>query len=288
MALVRGRPWHQYEAARQTEQLLLQHPTQDATPARCRSLPSGSGGVLPRRARGSAPPLLGVLEDTADRNDLFLGSWLNALLASQLLARGRPDAARQMWLTARRMWAALADNAESMPEPVLRRGSSAPATATRTMARPDRVTTASHWFEPLRASLVPFLRCRVAIARGNGRARLRGAAKPQLEPGAMELLARPRPASRSSQSNAFGMVARFVLPHYRNLATLLRAGLAGHPWRHRKPPCCGLTRGLEQDEADPTTRLRSAHAHRARGLLLGASEGRALCARAEADLRAWE
>ncbi len=101
----------------------------------------------------------------------------------------------------------------------------------------------------------------------------------------LEELLRKVEASITIAARPRGLGGRtFVLPHYHNLSVLLGAGLAaargdtGSALRR-------LDRGLEQMSAAGNYSLLSAHARRARGILLGGAEGSALVEQAEADLR---
>lgn len=92
MAIVRGRPWDQYNEARRTEDLLLRHPTQNgrllAIARYHQALALFFQGDVHKIHRG-----WGWLEDAEDRHDLFLGSWLKGILAEQCLTRGRVEMA---------------------------------------------------------------------------------------------------------------------------------------------------------------------------------------------------
>lgn len=278
MAMVRARPWDQLEEARRSEELLLQEPTQDARVLDVARYHQALALFL----QGEVQDLdrcWSWLEDAEDRNDVFLGSWLNVLLASQCLARGRVDTAREMCRRASRAFAVDANDSI-----VLAHGdvlAACDVDGGDASAR-DRLETALSWFDRSPFGVVPFLFCYVHCVRA--RTALACALLERPGRSRREELLREVEASIAIATRPRGLSDRtFVLPHYRNLSTLLGAGLAAARG-DTASALRGLDRGLEQMSAAGNYSVLSAHARRARGVLLGGAEGETLVAQAEADL----
>lgn len=286
MAVVRGRPWEYYEAARRTEELLLQHPTQDARVLDVARYHQALGLYLQGEFQELHRRFWGWLEDAEDRNGLFLNAWLNAMIAGQFIARDRPDTAREMCRKSMEMWAHVEDMEDSGLTVTCREVlAQCDAYDGNVMVR-DRLREATSWFDRSSLRVVPFVVCHThcawaaaALARAQ-----------QLSPGhaRREELLREAEASIQSAAQPRGLDGRaFILPHYRNLSTLLGAGVAALRG-DTESALVQLDRGLEQLSAAGSYTLRSAHARRAKGLLLGGTEGSALVVQAEADLRSLE
>jgi hypothetical protein len=281
MALVRGRPWDQYQAARHSEQLLMQHPTQDARVLDVARFHQATALCI----QGEVQELNGCwgwLQDAEDRADLFLGCWLNVLLASQCIARGRPDAAREMCHKASRMWAAVADMQDSALSIVYSETLSACEAYEGGGSVYDPIRTASGWFDHSPLRMFPFISCHFHCMRATAAL----ACLEQPGPGAerQELL-RDFETSIAMAARPRGLDGReSILPHYRTVSTLLSAGLAALRG-DTESALRALDTGLGEMSTVGSYAVRSAHARRAKGLLLGGTTGKALCARAEADLR---
>jgi hypothetical protein len=231
---------------------------------------------LHRRSRG-------WFEDAEEREDRFLGSWLNAQLASYWVARDRPDTVRAMCEEATRLWAMLGDTGDFMISQACSEVLAACVLSKGDGGAIDQLETAMAWFDRSPLARVPFLvaqwhsaRARTALACAellpSGRARreaLLGKAERSAEIAARPLAPTGRPVA---------------LPHYQSLALLVRAGLAATRGE-TELALERLDRALDRMGETPSYALRSAHARRARGLLLGGEEGEALVARTEADLR---
>jgi tetratricopeptide (TPR) repeat protein len=283
MALVAGRPWDEDEAARRTESLLLQDQTPDARELAVARFHQATALHFQGEAQELQHRCRGWLEDAEDRHDLFLESWLNALLTCWYIARGRTDAARDMCRKATQVWAAVEVLGESSLNLLCSDVLSACDAYDGDCAAWERLAAATRWVDGSGLSRLPFhvgerhsVRARAALACA------------QLEPARSarrEELLREVEAGIAIAAQTPGLGGRsFVLPHCRNMATLLRAGLAAVRGDAELALAC-LDRALEQLSAAGSYALRSAHARRARGVLLGGDEGAALVEQAEADLR---
>lgn len=283
MAVVAGRPWDQDAAGRTTEALLLQDPAPDARELAtsrfhqaCALYVQGEAQELQRRCHG-------WLTDVVDRQDLFLGSWLNAVFASWCIARGRTDAAREMCRKATGMWAAVEEMRESNLSLCCSDVLCACDVYDGDDAAWERHGAATRWVERSALGRLPFMAGERASVRA--RAALACAERRPAGSSRREELLREVEAGIAIAANTPGLGGRsFELPHYRNLAILLRAGLAAIRGDADSALAC-LDRALEQMSAAGSYALRSAHARRARGLLIGGSAGDELVAQADAELR---
>jgi hypothetical protein len=283
MAMVRGRPWEEDDAGRRTEELLLRHPTQDA---RVLSV-ARFHQALALYSQGEVHELhrrcWGWLEAAKDRNDLFLGSWLDALLASWFVAARRTDVAREMCGEASRRWSAVEEAG---------RFNLVNLTSSEVLASCDvhdgdgsaweRLRTATAWFRSSPLDRIPFLvsHCRrmwarVALACAQGE-RPGDAREELLRESEVHLAVAAAPRGPGGRA--------VVLPHDRTMSTLLSAGLAAARG-DAESALRRLELGLERMGAAGSYALLSAYARRARGILLAGSEGGALVAEAEAELR---
>lgn len=281
MALVRGLPWDQCQAACRSEQLLLQHPTHDARVLDVARFHQAVALCF----QGEVQELDGCwgwLQDAEDRADLFLGCWLNVLLASQCLSRDRPDAAREMCRKASRMWSAFSDMQDSALNIVYSEILSACEAYEGGGAVYDPISTANGWFEHSPLRMFPFVSCHFHCMR----ARAALACLEQQRAGTeRQALLREIDTSIATAARPRGLDGReFVLPHYRNMSTLLSAGLANLRG-DTESALLYLDTGLGEMSAAGSYRVRSAHARRAKGILISGTKGKVLRKRAEADLR---
>ncbi len=282
VAVARGRPWDLYEAVRRTEELLLQKPAPEARELDVARFHQAVAIYLQGEVVDLHHACWGWLQDSEERRDVFLGSWLNALLAHQCLARNRPDAARGMCSEARRSWAAV----EDMDAPMLYLACVDARHACDAYdgdgSAFDRLQVAGEWFDRSTLRHLPFLACHwhsmrataalaCAVQEGPGRSRR------------AELLREVEYSTAIVDAPLSAEGRQLALPHYRNLATLLRAGLAAARGDVASA-LRGLDRGIEQLSLAGHYSLRLAHARRAKGLLLGGNEGNAWTTRAEAEL----
>lgn len=281
MAIVRGRPWDQCDAARRTEELLLGRPTPDARVLAVARYHQGMALYFQGEAAELGRRCWGWLEDAEDHEDLFLASWLNAQLAIEPVARGRIETAREMCRKAKRMWAAMDDAGEFMLSLCCSDVIASCDVYDGDDSAWERFDRTTRWFEGSALSRIPFVTCSYqniraktalacALLAGPGRSR----GDELLHEAGAAIAARPR-----------GLTGRVVvLPHFRNLATLFSAGLAAARG-DTESALIHLDRGLEQLAAAGYYELVSAHARRAKGLLIGGTEGYELARRSEDELR---
>lgn len=282
LALVKGVPWDQLEAGRRSEELLLGQRTPHARAVAVARYHQAIGLYLLGETQELRLRCQGWLDDAEERKDLFLVSWLNATLAAHQVARDRTDMAREMCQRAQQFW-------ESLPEQgafLLRMCCSDVLNACDVYdghrAAFERLQADMAWFDGSPLARLPFMLCFYHWMR----ARAALAAAQQERPGSArcEELLREVEASSAIASRPRSPEGRELeLPHYRILSHLLDAGTAALRGEHRAA-LDHLSRGLDQMGATGAYALRSAHARRARGLLLGGAEGQALIERAEADL----
>jgi hypothetical protein len=274
--------WDEDEAARRTEELVLQHPTQDARLLAVARYHQAAGLYFQGEVHELNRRCAGWLEAAEDRNDRFLGSWLNAMLASWFIASDRPDIARDMCQKATRRWSTVEDMGKSNLSLCCNEVLSACEVYEGNDSAWEQLRTATAWIEGSPLGRVPFLVCHCRCMW----ARVALACAQKARPGqSREDLLREIEANIAMTAAPRGLGGRaFTLPHYRNMSTLLSAGLAAVRGDMESAVRL-LDRGLEQMSAAGSYALLSAHARRAKGILLAGSEGNELLAEAEADLR---
>ena len=280
-AFVTGRPWDLFAAARRSEELLLGSSTQDARVLDVARYHQAVALFIQSELSG-LQRCWGWLEDAEHRNDVFLGSWLNALLGVQYLAHDRPEGAREMCRKAAQTWAAV----ETMQASAMSLAQSDVLSACDVYEGDgsawNNLRTGTAWFAGSALGIMPFMVCHYHGVRA--RTALACAQSMRSTDSQRERLLCEAEVSIAAAAAARGRDGRvFVLPHYRNLALLLAAGLAAARG-DRNAALVGLEQGLEQLDAVTNYSLLSAHARRARGTLIGGREGSALVEQAEADL----